>query len=58
MINKFQNGFDIIHNNFTTKLNDLKELINVFSYRYDLELNYADGMRKLYERNHKFLDNG
>jgi hypothetical protein len=47
-----KNAFEIVNNNFLTKRKSQKEFLILLTEKYRYDVEYAKGMKKLYEYNY------
>ena len=53
-----QNGFDIIYNYFNERRKGLKQLLFMFSEKYDYEIELAKGCKRIYDYNYSITNEG
>ena len=57
-INIMQNGFDVVYNYFQNKRKGFKDFIYLLNEAYRYELDYAKGMKKIYDLNYLITNEG
>lgn len=53
-----QNGFDVVYNHFTQRRKGFKDLLTMLNDKYKYDIDYAKGMKKIYEYDYIVTNEG
>ncbi len=53
-----QNGFEVVNNYFQNKRKGFKDFINLLNEAYKYEMDYAKGMKRIYDLNYIITNEG
>ena len=51
-----KNNYDVVFNRYQARLKEIKDLIKMMTMKYDYEVEYGKGMKKIAESNISILD--
>ena len=51
-----KNNYDVVFNRYHARLKEIKDLIKMMTMKYDYEVEYGKGMKKIAESNISILD--